>query len=74
MTYKGYRIVINYPAIHFYDLDDEGDQTERVEGINYESHDTEGWYSVVGEDNWVEHSFESIAECEEYIDGEVDDK
>jgi hypothetical protein len=69
MKYKGYRILANFQRTVFFELDRDGDlQTDKpVEGIGYQNNDDEAWYSVIGEDNWVIQSFESVEECKQFI-------
>jgi hypothetical protein len=72
MDYKGYKIYGNFQRTVFYALDEDGDlQTDKpVEGVFYSNPDEEAWYSVVGDDNWVQQSFESVEEAKQYIDEE----
>lgn len=73
MSYKGYQILANFQRTVFYELSKDGElQTDRpVEGINYQNLDDECWYSVIGEDGWVQQSFESINECKDYIKEQI---
>lgn len=70
MKYKGYKIVISYPATHFYEIENDR-QGKQLDGISYHADETP-WYSVIDEDNWCAQTFETIEECKEYIDEEVE--
>lgn len=72
MEYKGYRILATDTNSHFYSIDEDENIIERVLGIEYYDGDDNVWYSVVGEDNWVEQTFSTVEECKEYIDGETE--
>jgi hypothetical protein len=79
MTYKGYRILANAQVTRFFEIVEDDDEVaypelgEQVHGIQYYDGNDEGevWYSVVGDDDWVKMSFESVQECKEFIDKEL---
>lgn len=71
MNYKGYRILATDNSSNFYSIDEDENILEKVSDIQYYDGDDNVWYSVVGEDNWVQQTFSTVEECKEYIDEET---
>lgn len=71
MEYKGYRILATDKSINFYNIDEDEMILEKVLGVEYYDEDDDVWYSVVGEDNWVQETFDTVEEAKEYIDEET---
>lgn len=69
MTYRGYRILLSYNINTFCELNEDGSQGAKVTGIDYDTMFLdEPWYAVVGEDNFVEQTFETLEEAKDYIE------
>lgn len=75
MTYKGYRIMAVGTRTVGWEVDKAGNRLNDANPEQLETVPMSGWsewdYGVVDSDGYVMQSFETIAECKDYIKEEL---